>query len=80
MAPFASEDDAVDIDSCPRGKKSETEELRGATHLMRTETGERFSAIGLGRLHVVLLQLAVERGLADPQQSRGRKFVAAGFA
>lgn len=32
------------------------------------------------RLHMILLQLTVQRGLSDSQNTRGRQFVASGLA
>src|SRR5712691_262236 len=44
------------------------------------KTLELFALLLLRRLHVILLQLAVERGLADPQHTRRGKLVSSGFA
>ncbi len=41
---------------------------------------ERFVALLLGMLHVVLLQLAVQGGLSDAEHARRRKLVAPRFA
>src|SRR5260370_16573864 len=41
---------------------------------------ELLALLLLRGLHVILLQLAVERGLADPQHTRRGKLVSSGFA